>query len=57
MELTDEELTALHSLVQEEAMYGDDEVVYGDGPEAVMVRTLLTKVTDEAVRRKLWWSF
>lgn len=56
MELTDEELGALHSIVQDEAMYGDDEIVYGDGPEAVMVRLLWDKLTEEARRRKLWWA-
>ena len=56
MNLSDEELSALHTLVQDEAMYGDDDVVYGDGPEAVMVRTLLEKVTNEAKERKLWWA-
>jgi len=54
MDLTDDELSALYDLVQNEAMYGDDDIVYGDGPQAVMIRTLLEKVTDEAKRRKLW---
>ena len=56
MDLTDEELSALHTLILEEALYGDDRVVYGDGPQAVMIRTLLEKVTDEAKRRNLWWA-
>lgn len=56
MDLTDGELSALHTLIHNEALYGDDDVVYGDGPEAVMVHTLLEKVTDEAKRRKLWWA-
>jgi hypothetical protein len=56
MDLTDEELSALHTLILEEALYGDDHVVYGDGPQAVMIRTLLEKVTDEAKRRNFWWA-
>ena len=56
MDLTDDELSALHDIVFNKALYGDDDVVYGDGLEAVMIRTLLEKVTDEAKNRKLWWA-
>jgi hypothetical protein len=56
MELTDEELSGLHDILFERVMYGDDEIVYGDGPEAVLARTLLEKVTDEARQRGFWWA-
>lgn len=51
MELTDDEFEYLHGLVYDEACYGDDEVVYGDGHEAVMVRAVLAKLDDERDRR------
>lgn len=56
MELSDEELEALHSCVFDEVIYGDDSVVYGDDEYAVNLRAALTKVTNEAKRRKLWWA-
>lgn len=56
MELTDDELMAVHSCLYDEAYYGDDEVVYGNGEYAVSLRTALAKVEDEAKRRKLWWA-
>lgn len=56
MKFSDEELSELHALVYDKAMYGDDEIVYGDGPEALMVRSLLVIVTEEAKRRNLWWA-
>lgn len=55
-ELTDEELSALHSILENEALYGDDEIVYGDGDDAVMLRILVRKVEDEARKRRLWWA-
>lgn len=56
MELSNEELDALYSCVFDEVMYGDDSVVYGDDEYAVNLRAALTKVTNEAKRRKLWWA-
>ena len=56
MDLTNDELDALHSCLYEEVHYGDDEVVYGDGEYAVNLRLTLRKVYDEAKRRKLWWA-
>ena len=54
MQLTDEELTELHSYLQNETMYGDDNVVYGaDGD---LLRQVLGKVTDEARARGFWWA-
>ncbi len=55
-EFNDEELEAMHGLILDKALYGDDEMVYGDGPEAIEIRALLTKVTKEAARRGLWWA-
>ena len=54
MELTDDELSHLHTLLFDEVLYGDDDVVYGDGKEAASLRSALEKVEDEAKRRKLW---
>ena len=54
MILTDAELESLHSVLYDEVYYGDDEIVYGDGLEAVNLRSALKKVEDEAKRRKLW---
>jgi hypothetical protein len=51
---TNEELDAVHSCLYDEAYYGNDEVVYGNGEYAVNLRTALAKVEDEAERRKLW---
>lgn len=56
MELTDAELSELHGLVHDEVHYGDDEIVYGDGPKAVLLRSVLSKLTDEAKRRGFWWA-
>lgn len=56
MELTDDELGALHSCLYEEVFYGDDEVVYGDSEYAITLRQALGKVDDEAKRRKLGWA-
>lgn len=54
MDLNDEELEALHDIVYDKACYGDDDIVYGDGPEAVMVRNLMALLDEEVKRRKLW---
>lgn len=56
MELTDEELDAIHSCLYDEAHYGDDDVVYGDSLYAVNLRSALEKVTNEAKARGLWWA-
>jgi predicted ABC-class ATPase len=53
MELTNQELEVVHTTLYNAAYYGDDDIVYGDGPEAVLLRSALEKVTDEARRRKL----
>jgi hypothetical protein len=54
MHLTDAELAAIHDVIYNEAYYGDDEVVYGNGDHAVALRLALAKVEDEAKRRNLW---
>lgn len=54
MDLTDAELSAMHSVLYNEAYYGDDEMVYGNSPHAIALRTALAKVEDEAERRNLW---
>ena len=56
MELTDDELEALHTCVYDEVNYGDDEVVYGTGVYALYLRSALAKMEDEACERKLWWA-
>jgi hypothetical protein len=56
MELTDAELNELHDLVYDKVCYGGDEIVYGDGPKAVLLRSILSKLTDEAKRRGFWWA-
>lgn len=56
MDLTDEELSELHSILEYRALYGDDEIVYGEGREAHLTRVLLGKVHDEAKERQLWWA-
>lgn len=56
MELTDAELDSLHGVLYDQVHYGSDEIVYGDGQEAVNLRSALEKVTNEAKRRKLWWA-
>lgn len=56
MEFSDEQLSELHGLIHEEVHYGDDEIVHGDGPQAVIYRELLNIVTVEAKRRKMWWA-
>jgi hypothetical protein len=56
MDLTDEELNELHSVLTDKVYYGDDEIVYGDGPEAVNLRSALSKVLDECIRRGFWWA-
>lgn len=53
MTLTDEELMAIYSAVYDEAYYGDDDVVYGNGDYAVALRKGLAKLEDEAKRRGL----
>lgn len=54
MEFTDEELSALHGIVSDEACYGDDWIVYGDNPEAQMVRRVMQIINAEVKRRRLW---
>jgi hypothetical protein len=56
MNFSDEQLSALYDLLHDKAFYGDDEIVYGDGPQAVMIRELLTIVTEEAKRRGFGWA-
>lgn len=53
MTLTDEELIELHSIIFDRALYGDSEIVYGDGPEAVLTRTILGKLRDEIKARRI----
>lgn len=53
MDLTNAELEAIYDVIYDEAYYGDDEVVYGNGDHAVALRLALAKVEDERKRRKL----
>jgi hypothetical protein len=54
MDFSDEELEELHSVLYDEAYYGDDNIVYGSDGD--MLRRVLGKVDDEAKNRKLWWA-
>ncbi len=54
MELTDAELEELHSFLQDETMYGDDNIVYGSDGD--LLRQVLRKVEDEAKKRGFWWA-
>lgn len=60
MELTDDELDELYSLLEEELLYGDDEVVYMTSENGRLQNERLTsiqrKVEHEAKRRKFWWA-
>ena len=56
MELSDDELDMVHEVLYEEAHYGDDDTVYGDGDRSILLRQTLRKVTDEAKRRGFWWA-
>lgn len=56
MELTDEELIAMHSVVYDTVYYGDDSVVYAVPGTSVGVDALRSaekKLDDEIDRRKL----
>lgn len=53
MDLSDDELMALHSVAYDEVYYGDNDVVYGDGDYAVALRSALKKVTHEAEQRRI----
>lgn len=55
-ELTNEELSELCDTISDVVYYGDDEIVYGDGPKAVALRSALNKLSGEAKRRRLWWG-
>jgi len=56
MDLTDDELNELHSVLSDKVYYGDDHIVYGDSPEAVNLRSALDKILDECIRRGFWWA-
>lgn len=60
MELTDEELDELHPLLQEELMYGDDELVYMTSENGKLqnerLTSILRKVEAEAKERGRWWA-
>lgn len=61
MELTDEELDELHSLLQETLLYGDDDLVYmttEDGRiQNERLSSIQREVENEAKRRGRWWAF
>ena len=52
MEFSDVELSELHSFLENEVLYGDDSIVYGEDGDTL--RVVYGKVYDEAKRRKLW---
>lgn len=47
---SDEELDAVHSVLYDEAYYGDDEIVYTDKGD--VLRRALGKVEDEIEKRR-----
>lgn len=51
LSLTDKELGYLHGTLFDKVYYGDEEIVYGNGEEAVALRSVLEKVTAEAKKR------
>lgn len=60
IEFTDEELDELHSLLQDELLYGDDELVYMTTENGRLLNERLSsiqrKVEDEAKERGRWWA-
>jgi hypothetical protein len=60
MDLTDEELTEVHSVIYDEVYYGEDEVVYKTTERGTLINerlsSALEKVESEAKNRKLWWA-
>lgn len=60
MELADEELDVLHSLLQEELLYGDDELVYMTSENGKLqnerLTSILRKVEAEVKKRGRWWA-
>lgn len=52
MNLTDEELDAIESVIYDHVFYGPDEIVYGDGPEAVTIRDAWSKLYNEQKLRE-----
>lgn len=56
MHLNDEELNVLYDIARNEMMYGDDEIVYGDGAEAVALRSAVVALHAEARSRGFWWA-
>lgn len=54
MDLNDEELSEVHSIVYDYCYYGDNEVVYGE--EGDVARVALGKILDECKRRGFQWA-
>lgn len=55
MDLTDEEVNAIHTVLYDEYWYGE-EYCYQDSDEAWAVGTALEKVTEECKRRGFPWA-
>lgn len=56
MHLSDEELNVLYDIAYDKMLCGDDEIVYGDGDEAVALRLAVSALRVEAQYRGLWWA-
>lgn len=56
MHLSDDELNILYDVANDKMMYGDDEIVYGDGAEAVALRSAVIALRAEARNRGFWWA-
>lgn len=56
MHLSDAELNILYDIAFDKMMYGDDEIVYGDGDEAVALRLAVSALRAEARNRGFWWA-
>lgn len=54
MDLTDDELEELHSILGDYVMYGEDSIVYTS--EGDTAREIFKKVHDEAKKRDFWWA-
>lgn len=57
MYLSDEELSAVHSVIYDEVYYGDDEIAYatpGSSELADSLRSALEFLDAEGKSRKLW---
>ena len=53
IKLTDDELFALREVLYDYVYYGSDEIVYGDGEDARIIRSAYLKIDAEQEKRRL----